>query len=159
MVTVDSGGCVRLWETSVASISKSIEQWQKMIGGDQRNLEVGPGCGKGLLGHPRSKSLVTPKKHNKGFVHVRTRPEARVHQSRVPRDEFRRAKPSFTQYATLNAFQLKINERPTMMRPEDMQPKHGKIDPTGAPHRGGGTWAGGTGEEGRVGGRVGGRHR
>lgn len=25
-------------------------------------------------------------------------------------------------------------------------PKHGKVDPTGAPHVGGNTWAGGTGE-------------
>ena len=39
-------------------------------------------------------------------------------------------------------------------------PKHGKIDPTGAPHMGGNTWAGGTGGRDTAGlGGIGGPYR
>ena len=32
IVTVDSGGCVRLWETALASLDQSIEKWRGLIG-------------------------------------------------------------------------------------------------------------------------------
>ena len=34
---------------------------------------------------------------------------------------------------------------PQMPAEHEYSPKHGKMDPTGAPHVGGGTWAGGSG--------------
>ena len=34
---------------------------------------------------------------------------------------------------------------PQMPADHEYNPKHGKMDPTGAPHVGGGTWAGGSG--------------
>ena len=42
LVTVDSGGCVRLWETAVFNLSKSLSQWRSMIGDAslQQNLQV-----------------------------------------------------------------------------------------------------------------------
>ncbi len=41
VVTVDSGGCVRLWEMSLASIDQSIEKWRGLIGkGDGEPLKV-----------------------------------------------------------------------------------------------------------------------
>jgi hypothetical protein len=41
LVTVDRGGCVRLWETAVFNLSKSLTQWRNMIGeGIQQNLKV-----------------------------------------------------------------------------------------------------------------------
>jgi len=42
VVTVDSGGCVRLWETAMYSLSKSLSQWRSMIGDAslQQNLQV-----------------------------------------------------------------------------------------------------------------------
>jgi len=32
LVTVDAGGCVRLWETSLFSLEKSLMEWRQMIG-------------------------------------------------------------------------------------------------------------------------------
>jgi hypothetical protein len=44
-------------------------------------------------------------------------------------------------------FQLDyMNERELPKLPDDFDPKFGKIDPTGAPHVGGNTWAGGSGK-------------
>ena len=42
LVTVDSGGCVRLWETAVFNLTKSLSQWRSMIGDTslQQNLQV-----------------------------------------------------------------------------------------------------------------------
>ena len=41
LVTVDSGGCVRLWETAVFNLSKSLTQWRTMIGDSmQQPLQV-----------------------------------------------------------------------------------------------------------------------
>ncbi len=43
LVTVDSGGCVRLWETALASLDESMAQWRGLIGqGDSRPLQVNP---------------------------------------------------------------------------------------------------------------------
>ncbi len=33
LVTVDSGGCVRLWETAAVNLEKSIMEWRRLIGG------------------------------------------------------------------------------------------------------------------------------
>ena len=40
LVTVDAGGCVRLWEASLASIEKSLGAWRRMIGDDNENLQI-----------------------------------------------------------------------------------------------------------------------
>jgi len=42
IVTVDSGGCVRLWETAVFNLSQSLSRWRSMIGDAslQQNLQV-----------------------------------------------------------------------------------------------------------------------
>ncbi|XP_021936474.1 von Willebrand factor A domain-containing protein 8 isoform X2 [Zootermopsis nevadensis] len=40
LVTVDSGGCVRLWETSLFSLEKSMMEWRQMIGSDRKYLQV-----------------------------------------------------------------------------------------------------------------------
>ncbi len=41
LVTVDTGGCVRLWETSLVDLEHSIAEWRGLIGeGDSRKLQV-----------------------------------------------------------------------------------------------------------------------
>jgi len=42
LVTVDSGGTVRLWETAVFNLTKSLSQWRSLIGDAslQQNLQV-----------------------------------------------------------------------------------------------------------------------
>lgn len=42
LVTVDGGGCVRLWETAVFNLTKSLSRWRTMIGDAslQQNLQV-----------------------------------------------------------------------------------------------------------------------
>ncbi len=75
LVTVDNVGTVRLWETGVDNLSKSLAEWRVMVGED------------------RDRDLM------------------------LMRD--------------------KVGDLDS--------PKHGKIDPEGAPHVGGNTWAGGTG--------------
>lgn len=32
LVTVDNGGCIRLWETGLAQLERSLDEWQKMVG-------------------------------------------------------------------------------------------------------------------------------
>lgn len=40
VVTVDAGGCVRLWETSLINIEKSLGEWRKMVGADGQRLQL-----------------------------------------------------------------------------------------------------------------------
>lgn len=40
LVTVDAGGCVRLWETSLTNIEKSLGAWRRMVGDDNENLQI-----------------------------------------------------------------------------------------------------------------------
>ena len=41
LVTVDSGGCVRLWETALFNLDKSLKDWRSLLGEDgEKNLEV-----------------------------------------------------------------------------------------------------------------------
>ncbi|XP_043278620.1 von Willebrand factor A domain-containing protein 8 isoform X2 [Venturia canescens] len=40
LVTVDAGGCLRMWETSPASIHQSLKAWRKMVGDDGQYLQV-----------------------------------------------------------------------------------------------------------------------
>lgn len=40
LVTVDAGGCVRLWETSVSNIVKSLDEWRKMVDSDSETLQI-----------------------------------------------------------------------------------------------------------------------
>ena len=90
LVTVDNVGTVRLWETGVDNLSKSLAEWRVMVGED------------------RDRDLM------------------------LMRD--------------------KVGDLDS--------PKHGKIDPEGAPHVGGNTWAGGTGGRDTAGlGGVGGPYR
>lgn len=90
LVSVDNAGTVRIWETGVANLSRSLGEWRRMVGElDHRDLMI-------------------------------------------KRD----------QVGDMDA------------------PKHGQIDPTGAPHVGGNTWAGGTGGRDTAGlGGIGGPYR
>ena len=41
LVTVDTGGCVRMWETALAHLEKSMQKWRNLIGqGDDDKLQV-----------------------------------------------------------------------------------------------------------------------
>ncbi|KOC69518.1 Uncharacterized protein KIAA0564 [Habropoda laboriosa] len=40
LVTVDAGGCVRFWETSLANIERSLDAWRKMVGSDNEYLQI-----------------------------------------------------------------------------------------------------------------------
>lgn len=41
LVTVDTGGCIRMWETALVNIERSLEEWRRMIGhGDDKPLQV-----------------------------------------------------------------------------------------------------------------------
>ncbi|CAD5122119.1 DgyrCDS10568 [Dimorphilus gyrociliatus] len=80
IVTVDGGGCVRLWETSIAHLDSSLGSWRQMIGSmDFENLQITRG---------------------------------------------------------------KDGPQPPM---DFSGPKHGRVDPSNAPHVGGNQWAGGSG--------------
>ncbi|XP_025079335.1 von Willebrand factor A domain-containing protein 8-like isoform X2 [Pomacea canaliculata] len=79
LVSVDVGGCVRTWETSVVNLKRSLQEWRNMIGyEDSRPLQVN-------------------------------------------------------------------EERESGRDHENIDLKHGQIDPQNMPHVGGGNWAGGVG--------------
>ncbi|XP_046413785.1 von Willebrand factor A domain-containing protein 8 [Neodiprion fabricii] len=40
LVTIDAGGCIRLWETSLLNIEKSLGAWRKMVGSDGEYLQI-----------------------------------------------------------------------------------------------------------------------
>ncbi|XP_076766995.1 von Willebrand factor A domain-containing protein c12.2 [Xylocopa sonorina] len=40
LVTVDAGGCVRVWEASLANIERSLGAWRKMVGSDDERLQI-----------------------------------------------------------------------------------------------------------------------
>lgn len=40
LVTVDAGGCVRLWETTMVNIENSLKSWRKMLGADGEKLQI-----------------------------------------------------------------------------------------------------------------------
>lgn len=46
VVTVDGSGCVRVWETALSHLQRSIGKWRGLIGeGDTGHLQVrGQGC-------------------------------------------------------------------------------------------------------------------
>ncbi|KAK7499225.1 hypothetical protein BaRGS_00009485, partial [Batillaria attramentaria] len=94
LVTVDVGGCLRLWETSVVHLERSLQEWRSMIGYED------------------------------------TRP-------------------------------LQVNEERESGRDhENIDIKHGEVDPMNQPHVGGGNWAGGVGGSGTAGlGGFGGPYR
>ena len=46
LVTVDTGGCIRLWETSLAHLDKSMQTWRGMIG-DLENEQLKVRSGEG----------------------------------------------------------------------------------------------------------------
>ena len=77
LVSVDNAGTVRLWETGVANLERSLTEWRRMVGGDSSD--------------PRDLMI---KRDGVGDLDT---------------------------------------------------PKHGKLDPTGNPHVGGNTAAGGAG--------------
>jgi len=91
LVSVDNVGTLRLWETGVANLSRSMSEWKRMIGetSEDRDLSI--------------------QRNHVGGLDT---------------------------------------------------PKHGQIDPKGAPHVGGNTWAGGTGGRDTAGlGGIGGPYR
>ena len=93
LVTVDNSGTLRLWETGVANLGRSLAEWRRMVAGG---------------GEEGDRDLMIERN--------------------------------------------KVGELDS--------PKHGKVDPTGAPHVGGNTWAGGTGGRDTAGlGGVGGPYR
>nr|CAD7394578.1 unnamed protein product [Timema cristinae] len=40
VATVDAGGCVRLWETGLENLEKSLMEWRKMIGSERDYLQL-----------------------------------------------------------------------------------------------------------------------
>ncbi|XP_011166750.2 von Willebrand factor A domain-containing protein 8 isoform X1 [Solenopsis invicta] len=40
LVTIDAGGCVRLWETSITNIEKSLGAWRQMIGAGEEKIQI-----------------------------------------------------------------------------------------------------------------------
>ncbi|XP_067669611.1 von Willebrand factor A domain-containing protein 8-like [Haliotis asinina] len=95
LVTVDMGGCVRTWETTLVHLERSLQEWRNMIG-------------------------------------------------------YQEDKP----------LQLTIEKESGRDDHEDIDPKHGKVDPDNQPHVGGNTWAGGVGGSGTAGlGGFGGPYR
>jgi len=38
LVTVDNSGTVRLWETGVANLERSLQEWRRMIGDEVTKL-------------------------------------------------------------------------------------------------------------------------
>nr|CAD7437743.1 unnamed protein product [Timema bartmani] len=40
LATVDAGGCVRLWETGLENLEKSLMEWRKMIGSERDYLQL-----------------------------------------------------------------------------------------------------------------------
>lgn len=40
LITVDAGGCVRLWETSLTHLENSLGAWRKMVGADGEKLQI-----------------------------------------------------------------------------------------------------------------------
>lgn len=40
LVTIDAGGCIRVWETSVGNLEKSLGAWKKMVGADGERLQI-----------------------------------------------------------------------------------------------------------------------
>lgn len=43
VVTVDMGGRIRLWETGLAHLQRSLTEWRNLIGQDDRHLQVRSG--------------------------------------------------------------------------------------------------------------------
>ncbi|XP_069677328.1 von Willebrand factor A domain-containing protein 8 isoform X2 [Periplaneta americana] len=66
LVTVDAGGCVRLWETGLFSLEKSLMEWRQMIGSERKYLQI-------TVDRPSGKDVTAPK-HGKvdetGAPHV-----------------------------------------------------------------------------------------
>ena len=40
LVTVDQGGCVRLWETALVNLDQSLRKWRTLIGEGEKPLQV-----------------------------------------------------------------------------------------------------------------------
>ncbi|CAL7944841.1 unnamed protein product [Xylocopa violacea] len=40
LVTVDAGGCVRVWEASLANIERSLGAWRRMVSSDDEKLQI-----------------------------------------------------------------------------------------------------------------------
>ncbi|PSN51375.1 von Willebrand factor A domain-containing protein 8, partial [Blattella germanica] len=66
VVTVDAGGCVRLWETALFSLEKSLTEWRQMIGSERKYLQI-------TVDRPSGKDVTAPKHgkvDEKGDPHV-----------------------------------------------------------------------------------------
>ncbi len=40
LASVDNGGVVRLWETGVANLERSLEDWRRMLGESAQQLTI-----------------------------------------------------------------------------------------------------------------------
>ncbi len=40
LVSVDNSGCVRLWETGIANLERSLEEWRRMTGLEHQQLTI-----------------------------------------------------------------------------------------------------------------------
>ncbi|XP_066591206.1 von Willebrand factor A domain-containing protein 8 [Prorops nasuta] len=40
VVTVDVNGCIRLWETSLMNVGKSLDKWRRMVGHGEEKLQI-----------------------------------------------------------------------------------------------------------------------
>jgi hypothetical protein len=40
LVTVDNGGCVRLWQTALFYLDQSLKSWRRLIGEGEKELKV-----------------------------------------------------------------------------------------------------------------------
>jgi von Willebrand factor A domain-containing protein 8 len=54
LVTVDAGGTIRMWETGVANLERSINEWKRVLGADPSNIQV-------TIEQPSGKDVSNPK--------------------------------------------------------------------------------------------------
>ena len=146
LVTVDGGGCVRLWETAVYFLQKSMEQWRSLIGeGDHKPLEVQ---------HMYfCKSIVLSRSAKIGIFGGLLFGQSEKQTNRPHHTwlwvccfYYCTKQRIFLLTFVWNIALLQISFGKEIQRQAEIgAPKHGRIDPTGAPHVGGNQWAGGTG--------------
>ncbi|KAK7868613.1 hypothetical protein R5R35_008422 [Gryllus longicercus] len=66
LATVDAGGCVRLWEVEIGNLTKSLQEWRRMVASDRDHLQL-------TIDKPSGKDVSAPKHgkvDEKGDPHV-----------------------------------------------------------------------------------------
>ncbi|KAF4526552.1 hypothetical protein B566_EDAN009123 [Ephemera danica] len=54
LVSVDAGGCVRLWETGVVNLERSLKEWRRVLGDEPSNIQI-------TIEQPSGKDVSSPK--------------------------------------------------------------------------------------------------